>query len=112
MMRPGQLDREPEPVILRTSRETVMQQVTIHAAKIHLSRLIEAVLNGEEVVIAKGGRPVIRLVPAAAAFPGRTARGPVRHRPGLPRADGRDRARPLGGQDQVTAVLPGTPAWS
>ena len=40
-----------------------MQQVTIHAAKIHLSRLIEAVLDGEEVVIAKGGRPVVRLVP-------------------------------------------------
>ncbi len=40
-----------------------MQQVTIHAAKTHLSRLIEAVLNGEEVVIAKGGKPVVRLVP-------------------------------------------------
>ncbi len=40
-----------------------MQQVTIHAAKTHLSRLIEAVLNGEEVVIAKGSKPVVRLVP-------------------------------------------------
>ncbi len=40
-----------------------MQQVTIHAAKTHLSRLIEAALNGEEVVIAKGGKPVVRLVP-------------------------------------------------
>ena len=40
-----------------------MQQVTIHAAKTHLSRLIEAVLNGEQVVIAKDGRPVVRLVP-------------------------------------------------
>ncbi len=42
-----------------------MQQVTIHAAKTHLSRLIEAVLNGEEIVIAKGSKPVVRLVPMA-----------------------------------------------
>lgn len=40
-----------------------MQQVTIHAAKTHLSKLIEAALSGEEVVIAKGRTPVIRLVP-------------------------------------------------
>ena len=40
-----------------------MQQVTIHAAKTHLSKLIEAALAGEEVVIAKGRTPVIRLVP-------------------------------------------------
>ena len=40
-----------------------MQQVTIHAAKTHLSRLIEAALKGEEVIIAKGSRPVVRLVP-------------------------------------------------
>lgn len=40
-----------------------MPQVTIHAAKTHLSRLIEAALNGEDVVIAKGSKPVVRLVP-------------------------------------------------
>jgi len=40
-----------------------MQQVTIHAAKTHLSKLIEAALRGEEVVIAKGRKPVVRLVP-------------------------------------------------
>ena len=40
-----------------------MQQVNIHAAKTHLSRLIEAALNGEEIVIAKGSKPVVRLVP-------------------------------------------------
>jgi prevent-host-death family protein len=40
-----------------------MQKVTIHAAKTHLSRLIEAALAGEEVVIAKGDKPVVRLVP-------------------------------------------------
>jgi prevent-host-death family protein len=38
-------------------------QVTVHAAKTHLSKLIEAALSGEEVVIARGRKPVVRLVP-------------------------------------------------
>lgn len=42
-----------------------MRQVTIHAAKTNLSRLIEAALGGEEIVIARGSRPVVRLVPIA-----------------------------------------------
>ena len=37
--------------------------VTIHAAKTHLSKLIEAALAGEEVVIARGSKPVAKLVP-------------------------------------------------
>jgi len=40
-----------------------MQQVTIHAAKTNLSKLIEAALSGEEIVIAKGSKLVVRLVP-------------------------------------------------
>ncbi len=39
-----------------------MTQVTIHEAKTHLSRLIEQVLQGEEVVIAKRNQPLVRLV--------------------------------------------------
>ncbi|SAK78952.1 prevent-host-death protein [Caballeronia temeraria] len=39
-----------------------MQTVNIHEAKSQLSRLIEAAVNGEEVVIAKAGTPVVRLV--------------------------------------------------
>ena len=42
-----------------------MATVTIHAAKTHLSRLIEQVERGEEVVIARGKTPVVRLVPYA-----------------------------------------------
>jgi prevent-host-death family protein len=42
-------------------------QVTVHAAKTNLSKLIEAALAGEEVVIAKGQKPVVRLVPIAHA---------------------------------------------
>lgn len=37
--------------------------VNIHDAKTHLSRLVERVEAGEEVVIARAGRPVARLVP-------------------------------------------------
>lgn len=38
-------------------------QVSIHAAKTNLSKLIEAAEAGEEVVIARGKKPVVRLVP-------------------------------------------------
>jgi prevent-host-death family protein len=37
--------------------------VNVHEAKTHLSRLLERVANGEEVTIAKAGKPVARLVP-------------------------------------------------
>jgi prevent-host-death family protein len=40
-----------------------MTQVGIHEAKTHLSRLLRRVVAGEEIVIAKGGKPVARLVP-------------------------------------------------
>ncbi len=40
-----------------------MTLVTVHAAKTQLSRLIDAALRGEEVIIAKGSKPVVRLVP-------------------------------------------------
>ena len=38
-----------------------MQTVNIHEAKTHLSRLLEAVENGEEVVIARAGEPIATL---------------------------------------------------
>ena len=38
-------------------------QYSVHAAKTQLSKLIDAALAGEEVVIAKGSKPVVRLVP-------------------------------------------------
>jgi prevent-host-death family protein len=38
-------------------------KVNIHEAKTHLSRLVEDVAGGSEVLIAKGGRPMARLVP-------------------------------------------------
>lgn len=40
-----------------------MHQVTIHEAKTHLSKLIQEVLEGEEVIIAKGKLPIAKLIP-------------------------------------------------
>ena len=39
-----------------------MTSVSVHEAKTHLSRLIEQVLGGEEVVITRNKEPVVRLV--------------------------------------------------
>jgi antitoxin (DNA-binding transcriptional repressor) of toxin-antitoxin stability system len=39
-----------------------MIQVTIHEAKTHLSRLIQQALDGEEIIIAKGKTPLVKLV--------------------------------------------------
>ena len=38
-------------------------QVNLHDAKTHLSRYVEQALDGEEVVIARAGKALVRLVP-------------------------------------------------
>lgn len=40
-----------------------MHTVNIHQAKTHLSRLVDQVARGDEIIIAKAGKPVARLVP-------------------------------------------------
>ena len=40
-----------------------MSVVNVHQAKTHLSRLLAQVEDGEEVVIARNGKPVARLAP-------------------------------------------------
>lgn len=40
-----------------------MTTFNMHESKTHFSRLIERVLNGEEIIIAKAGKPVARIVP-------------------------------------------------
>ena len=42
-----------------------MKTINIHEAKTHLSRLIEEATSGEDIVIAKAGKPMVRLVPIA-----------------------------------------------
>jgi prevent-host-death family protein len=49
-----------------------MEVTTIHQAKTNLSRLIERAERGEEIVIARGKTPVVRLVPIAPASGKRT----------------------------------------
>lgn len=40
-----------------------MAEVNVHEAKTHLSRLLMRVAAGEEIVIARAGKPVAKLVP-------------------------------------------------
>ncbi|WP_394826279.1 type II toxin-antitoxin system Phd/YefM family antitoxin [Pendulispora albinea] len=40
-----------------------MKEVNVHEAKTHLSRLLQRVSAGEEIVIARGGRPIAKIVP-------------------------------------------------
>ena len=43
-----------------------MKQVNIHEAKTHLSRLVEAAARGETFVIARAGKPLVKVVPLEA----------------------------------------------
>jgi prevent-host-death family protein len=40
-----------------------MKTVNIHEAKTHLSRLIERAVKGESFIIAKAGKPLVKLTP-------------------------------------------------
>lgn len=40
-----------------------MRQCNLYEAKAHLSQLVQAALDGEEVLIARAGKPAVRLVP-------------------------------------------------
>jgi len=51
-----------------------MRQVNVHEAKTHLSRLLQDVEDGDEILIARAGKPVARLV--------RYATPPKRREPG------------------------------
>lgn len=47
------------------------EAVNLYDAKTHLSQLVERAARGEEIVIAKAGRPLARLVPLAEPSPAR-----------------------------------------
>jgi len=55
--------------------------VNIHEAKTQLSKILQRVMNGEEIIIAKAGKPVARLLPIepvpVARVPG-SARGQIK----------------------------------
>jgi len=45
----------------------VMTQVNVHEAKTHLSRLLDQAMAGEDVVIMRSGKALVRLAPVASA---------------------------------------------
>ncbi len=60
--------------------------VNIHHAKTHLSRLVDQAARGEEVVIAKAGKPLAKLVPYRVAGKPRRAgalKGRIRMKAGF-----------------------------
>jgi prevent-host-death family protein len=48
-----------------------MRSVNIHEAKTHLSRLVERAANGEPFIIAKAGKPLVKVVPLDTPAEGR-----------------------------------------
>lgn len=51
-----------------------METINIHEAKTHLSRLIEKAAKGESFIIAKAGKPLVKVVALDAPTPGETKR--------------------------------------
>lgn len=45
------------------TRLSLVRIINIQNAKTHLSRLVEEAAGGEDIVIAKAGKPIVRLVP-------------------------------------------------
>ena len=64
--------------------------VNVHAAKTHLSRLLERAEAGEEIVIGRAGKPIAKLIPYRAERPKRVfgaLKGQIRILPGFDDAD-------------------------
>ena len=51
-----------------------MQTVNIHEAKTHLSRLVDQAANGEPFVIAKAGKPLVKVIALSAPEAGKVQR--------------------------------------
>ena len=68
-----------------------MRVTNIHEAKTHFSKLIERVAEGEEVIIAKAGKPVARLVAYNDAGPPKrkpgSMKGKIKIKPGFDAVD-------------------------
>jgi prevent-host-death family protein len=64
---------------------SVVNTVNIHEAKTHLSRLVEQAAKGREFVIAKAGKPMVRVVPVQAPL--------AAQKPGISGRQGHDHGR-------------------
>jgi prevent-host-death family protein len=51
-----------------------MKSVNMHEAKTHLSRLVEAAAKGESFIIAKAGKPMVRVVAIEESLPDENAK--------------------------------------
>jgi prevent-host-death family protein len=61
-----------------------LEKVNMHEAKTHLSRLVERVEGGEEIVISRAGKPAAKLVPVTQPKPGKRTLGGWEGRVKLP----------------------------
>lgn len=52
--------------LIYNSKVTAMQEITLAEASKNLPELIEAAMNGEEIVITKDNQPVVKLTPVSA----------------------------------------------
>jgi prevent-host-death family protein len=69
---------------------TQTEIVNVHAAKTHLSRLLERAEAGEEIVIGRAGKPIAKLVPYVPDRPRRifgALKGQIRILPGFDEVD-------------------------
>jgi len=48
-----------------------METINIHEAKTHLSRLVEQAAKGEPFIIAKAGKPLVKVVPLQGSLHGK-----------------------------------------
>jgi prevent-host-death family protein len=51
-----------------------VEKVNIHDAKTHLSRLVDRAATGEAFIIAKAGKPIVKVVPLDTPSPARVRR--------------------------------------
>lgn len=51
-----------------------MRAVNMHEAKTHLSRLVESAANGDPFIIARAGRPVVKVITGDSPMPGEECR--------------------------------------
>lgn len=57
--------RRRKPILTNVGQEAVVDAINLYEAKTHLSDLVERAAAGEEIIIAKAGRPLARLVALA-----------------------------------------------
>ena len=57
----------------------IVETINLHAAKTHFSRLVDEAAAGNEIIIAKAGKPVAKLVPLDSAPAGKRTLGRLRH---------------------------------